>query len=124
MHVDLTLEDILEDVLLLFWIFCCINLSDKLIFFCFILSHVAVLFFHCSIIEKGLLSRFVSDSCVRVSPISNSPFVHMIHTKNFSKKIFVLFTTGQNIFLLYLYCPAELSLPSVYTAAVYETELK
>lgn len=59
--------------------------------FCFTLFHAAVLFFHCSIIEKGLLSMFESDSCVCISPIFNSAFIHLIHTKNFSKKILVLF---------------------------------
>lgn len=45
-------------------------------------------------------------------------FLFLIHLlfiwfiqKTFPQKIFVLFTPGRNIFLLYLHCPAELSFP-------------
>lgn len=96
--------------------------------FCFTLFYAAVIFFHCSIIEKGLLSMFESDSCVCISPIFNSAFIHLIHTK----KIFQKKSLSSSIHywierfpsVLVLSCCTFLTIPCVYTAAVYETELK
>lgn len=61
--VDLTLEDMLKAVSLLVWIFCYNNLSNKLLesllsFFFFI---QAIIFFPCSIIEEGHLTRCISE---------------------------------------------------------------
>lgn len=113
----------LKGVLLLFWIFCYINLSNKILQFLFYF----VLFFHCFMVEKGQLTRWISEGYLHLYAILNF-LLFLVYDKIFPENpcpLFFFYWT-EYLFMLYLYPVLWPFLyhPAIYTTLVPKRELK